>query len=111
MGLDRKLLFHVRGHSEPLIVDLLDYMIVGRYDTENDEIPDIDLEPYDARDYGVSRRHASILVDDDAIKVMDLGSANSTHINGQKLIAHQARILRDGDELRLGRMVIRVNFA
>jgi pSer/pThr/pTyr-binding forkhead associated (FHA) protein len=86
-------------------------MVLGRYDTDTGETPEIDLEEYDAQDLGVSRRHAAILIEDDAVKIMDLGSANATYINGQKLIARQARILRDGDELRLGRMVIRINFA
>ena len=65
---------------------------------------------FDGEDVGTVRDNASP-VDVDALKVIDLGSANATFINGQKLIAHQARILRDGDELRLGHLVIRVHFA
>lgn len=42
---------------------------------------------------------------------MDLGSANATYLNGQKLVANQSRILRDGDELRLAKMIVRINFA
>jgi predicted component of type VI protein secretion system len=110
LGTERKLLLHIRGHDTPLLVELIESMILGRYDTDTGETPEIDLEEYDAQDLGVSRRHAAILIEDDAVKIMDLGSANATYINGQKLIARQARILRDGDELRLGRMVIRVNF-
>ena len=41
---------------------------------------------------------------------MDLGSANATYLNGQKLIPFQARILRDGDELKLGNCGVRVGF-
>ena len=111
LGMERKLLFHVRGHDKPLVVNLSDQLVLGRYDTDTGDTPDIDLQAYGAQDLGVSRRHATILIEDDTLKVIDLGSANATFINGQKLIAHQARILRDGDELRLGRLVIRVNFA
>ena len=39
------------------------------------------------------------------------GSANSTYLNGQRLLPSEPRILRDNDELRLGRLVIRVTFA
>jgi predicted component of type VI protein secretion system len=110
LGTERKLLLHIRGHDTPLLVELIESMVLGRYDTDTGETPDIDLEEYDAQDLGVSRRHAVVLIEDDAVKIMDLGSANATYINGQKLIPRQARILRDGDELRLGRMVIRINF-
>lgn len=111
LGRERKLLLHVRGHDKPLVVHITDMLILGRRDTETGEAPDIDLADYHAQELGVSRRHAAILVEDDTLKVMDLGSANSTYMNGQKLIAHQARILRDGDELRLARLVVRINFA
>lgn len=111
LGAERKLLLHVRGHSQPLVIDLDERLIIGRFDTETGNSPDISLDEFDAEENGVSRRHAAILVEDDAIKVMDLGSANATYMNGQKLIAYQSRILRDGDELRLGKLVFRVNFA
>lgn len=111
LGKERKLVLHVRDHQSPLIVNLTDQLTLGRFDPDTGEHPDVNLEDYDAQEKGVSRRHAAILVEDEALKVMDLGSANATFLNGQKLIAHQARILRDGDELRLARMIIRVHFA
>lgn len=111
LGAERKLLLHVRGFDTPLVVPLVGRLLLGRYDPQTDSAPDIDLEDYDGKQMGVSRRHAEIAVEEDGLKVMDLGSANSTYINGQRLIAHQERILRDGDELRLGQLVMRVNFA
>jgi hypothetical protein len=111
LGAERKLLLHVRGYDTPVVVPLNDRLLVGRYDPQTDSAPDVDLEEYDGKQMGVSRRHAVIEVGEDGLKVMDLGSANSTYINGQRLIAHQERILRDGDELRLGQLVMRVNFA
>lgn len=111
LGSEHKLVLHVRGHDQPLVVPLAQEMILGRYDINTGETPEIDLTPYDAENLGVSRRHAAIVFEDEALKVVDLGSANFTYINGQKLIEHQARILRDDDELRLGNMVVRVSFA
>ncbi|MCD4686074.1 MAG: FHA domain-containing protein [Anaerolineae bacterium] len=111
LGSERKLLLHVRGFDTPLVVPLHDRLLLGRYDAPSDSVPDIDLEEYDGTRLGVSRRHAVITVDEDGLRVMDLDSANHTFINGQRLIAHQERILRDGDELRLGQLVMRVNFA
>lgn len=110
LGKGHQLLLHIRGHAKPLTVNISDQLILGRFDVESKQAPDVGLDEYDAQDLGVSRRHAAILVEDNTLKVMDLGSANATYMNGQKLVAHQARILRDGDELRLGRLVMRVNF-
>jgi pSer/pThr/pTyr-binding forkhead associated (FHA) protein len=41
---------------------------------------------------------------------MDNGSSNGTFLNEQKLIANQPRVLRDGDDLRLGFLVLTVHF-
>lgn len=111
LGKERQLLLHIRGHAKPLVINISDQLVLGRFDVETKQVPDVGLDDYNAQDLGVSRRHAAILIEDNALKVMDLGSANATYMNGQKLVAHQARILRDGDELRLGRLVMRVHFA
>lgn len=111
LGKERQLLLHIRGHAKPLVINISDQLVLGRFDVETKQAPDVGLDDYNAQELGVSRRHAAILVEDNALKVMDLGSANATYMNGQKLVAHQARILRDGDELRLGRLVMRVHFA
>jgi predicted component of type VI protein secretion system len=98
----------VRNAARPLEVCLTDARL-GRFDAETKRRMSIWRNM--ARDAGVSRRHAVILLDDETLKIMDLGSANATYLNGQKLIARQARILRDGDELRLGKMTVHVHFA
>jgi len=48
----------------------------------------------------VSRRHARIVVDGDAVTLEDLGSKNGTRLRGRRLEATAA--LADGDEIRLG---------
>jgi predicted component of type VI protein secretion system len=110
LGAERKLLLHVRNTLKPLEVCLTDKLVLGRFDTETGEAPDVDLAQYGARDSGVSRRHAMIMLEDETLKIVDLGSANATYLNGQKMMARQARILRDGDEIRLGKMTIHVHF-
>jgi len=95
-------------------VDMFNYpqgVVIGRRDPETNERPEVDLAPYDANEQGVSRRHARLHVQEDALRITDLGSANFTFLNGLKLTPHQSRILRDGDELRLGRFKIQVTFA
>jgi hypothetical protein len=86
-------------------------VIVGRaHGSPKLEQPNIDLAPFGAIEQGVSRRHLALVLEHETITVMDLGSANHTYLNGQRLIPYEPRILRDSDELRLGRLVIRTAF-
>jgi pSer/pThr/pTyr-binding forkhead associated (FHA) protein len=39
-------------------------------------------------------------------QLIDLGSANGTYVNGERLEPHVPRLLRQGDRLRLGRVVL-----
>jgi hypothetical protein len=98
-------------NSTPLTLTLKDMTIVGRYNAANKSHPDLDLDPYDAVNSGVSRQHAAFVVEDRIIKIMDMNSANGTFLNGYKLWPYQARVLRDGDEIHFGRMAVRVKFA
>ena len=45
----------------------------------------------------LSRRHARLLLEEDRLKVIDLGSANGTFLNGKKI---QEAVAHPGDELR-----------
>lgn len=85
-------------------------LIIGRLDTESGDKPAIDLYPVGALEKGVSRRHAAIVRKDGSLQIMDNGSPNGTYLNGQKLVPHQARVVRDGDDIRLGHLVLRIKF-
>jgi hypothetical protein len=107
--LDNLLVLTLRDYDvEPIRVDLATEKTIGR--THKNYTPDIDLGPYDAYDRGVSRKHAILRRQSDTIVIIDLNSANSTYLNGQRLVPEQPRIIRDGDEIRLGQLVIRVSF-
>ena len=58
----------------------------------------------------VSRYHAVIEQFGARFRLSDLKSDNGTFVNGQRLAANQSRLLRDGDEIRLGKLVIHVYF-
>jgi pSer/pThr/pTyr-binding forkhead associated (FHA) protein len=75
-----------------------------------DVAPDIDLTPHKAVELGVSRRHVKLTRQSSTIMVQDLGSVNGTFLNGQKLMPYQPRVLRNEDELCLGRMTLRISF-
>lgn len=53
---------------------------------------------------GVSRRHARILLEGSGAAVEDLGSKNGTYVRGRRITAASA--LCDGDQIRLGSVVI-----
>lgn len=84
---------------------------IGRRDPDTGVRPTLDLEPFGAIEKGVSRRHAVIIRrDTGSLQIVDRGSPNGTFLNGQRLVPHQPRILRDGDELRIGMMTLSVRF-
>jgi pSer/pThr/pTyr-binding forkhead associated (FHA) protein len=85
-------------------------MILGRADSSSTQVPDLDLTPYGALEKGVSRMHAAIHRSEDTLTLVDMGSVNGTHLNGQRLIPEQPRVLRDGDEIRLGKLVAHIYF-
>ncbi|MCZ7546292.1 MAG: FHA domain-containing protein [Anaerolineae bacterium] len=85
-------------------------VVIGRSSRDSIMLPDVDLAPYRADAYGVSRLHATLRCRGDTIVISDLGSSNHTFINGQRLHPHELRCLREGDELRLGHLVMKVHF-
>ena len=81
---------------------------IGRVSGDQPILPDIDLTPYDAFAKGVSRLHTTLHVEGDQLTVTDLGSANGTRLNGQKLPPYDPKSLSDGDVLALGLLQLRV---
>ncbi|WP_073259260.1 FHA domain-containing protein [Cryptosporangium aurantiacum] len=55
-------------------------------------------------DYGnVSRRHAELMISAGMPVVVDLGSANGTFVNGERIVPREPRVLRHGDNLQFAR--------
>lgn len=105
-----QLRLYVRGFPEPIMLTLDDMAVVGRSDPKSRILPDVCLDVYGAHQAGVSRQHIALMIEQQFIKVMDLSSSNGTYLNGRKLVPYQSRILRDGDELRLGNLPVRIHF-
>ncbi len=84
---------------------------LGRKDPDTNTLPRVDLTPYDGANKGVSRKHAVIMRKvNGRLYVRDERSNNGTFLNGQRLVPSQERVLRAGDELRLGSLVIQVDY-
>jgi pSer/pThr/pTyr-binding forkhead associated (FHA) protein len=83
---------------------------IGRATEGQPILPDVDLTNYDAFSQGVSRLHAALRVVNSKLVVIDLGSANGTRVNGQKILPHIEYPLNHGDVLALGKLKIQVLF-
>jgi pSer/pThr/pTyr-binding forkhead associated (FHA) protein len=83
--------------------------VIGRLDATRGVFPNIDLTPEGGLEGGVSRRHARIHKQKSQYFIEDLGSANGTFLNGQRLTPYLPHPLHDNDELQLGRVRIQVS--
>ncbi len=81
--------------------------VIGRADPTCDVFPEIDLAPYGGEKEGVSRQHARFRRERDRYTIEDMQSINFTFLNKQRLEANVPTTLKSGDELRLGRIVLR----
>jgi hypothetical protein len=106
------LILGIEEDPRTLIFDATDIteLVMGRVDPKTGEAPEVDLTEYDAIDKGVSRRHAAVVRKDGSLYLVDMSSANGTFLNGQKLVPQQPRVLRDGDDIRLGHLTVRITF-
>jgi pSer/pThr/pTyr-binding forkhead associated (FHA) protein len=94
--------FDVGGKSEVLI---------GREDPVSNIYPDIDLTPHGGEEGGVSRLHAKLFINGSQYLIEDQNSTNFTFVNRQKLAPKTPTPIKDGDEIRLGRVVLKFETA
>lgn len=106
------LVLGIEGEPRSLLFKAIEIeeLVLGRSDPKTGDKPDIDLSDYGAIEKGVSRKHAVINRKDNALYIIDQNARNGTYLNGQKLIAYQERVLRDGDDVRLGHLAIKITF-
>jgi hypothetical protein len=87
-------------------------LVIGRSAQGSVMVPDVDLAEQKGAELGVSRLHISLHYDpsQEAVLVADMNSANGSYLNGQKLLPKEVRVLRHGDELRLGKLKLMISF-
>ena len=83
---------------------------IGRLDPASASFPDVDLTSDGGLEKGVSRRHAKIIRRGSEVFIEDLGSINGTFLNRKKLTPYLPQVLNNGDELQLGKLILRVSF-
>lgn len=82
------------GQAGKLISVKHDKFLIGRSD-------DCHLRP---KSESISRRHCAIVRKEGRILLIDLKSRNGTHVNDKKLDPSKAKILKDGDQIRVGKL-------
>jgi hypothetical protein len=100
----------IESGNNPMVIYPKSEIVLGRRDPNTGAIPDVDLTAYAGYRLGVSRRHSIIRMQEKALFITDLGSSNGTFLNGTRLAPHRPHQLRDGDEVRLGQMALRLYF-
>ncbi|MFL5807141.1 MAG: FHA domain-containing protein [Roseiflexaceae bacterium] len=91
-------------------LDVSEDLLIGRKDNARGIFPDVDLGLDGGYDAGVSRRHAILSHKDNVYRIEDLGSANGTFVGGRRLAPQTATTLADGDEVKCGTLLVRVEF-
>ena len=81
-------------------------IIIGREDPVSGVFPEVDLTPHGGEEGGVSRRHAKLTVRGNQWLIEDLNSVNFTFVNNQKLNPGVPQPLNNGDQIRLGRVLM-----
>ncbi len=99
----------ISGAAQIVILEGRSEYVLGREGQEQ-VVPDVNLNTYGGREKGVSRVHAALRRDRNQVLLIDLGSTNGTRLNGQTVTAHQAVKVENGDEIRLGKLMMKINF-
>lgn len=97
---------HVLNYNRTLHLAGRNEYSLGRVAKGQPILPDFDLSEFDAYNNGVSRLHAVIKTGIGKMSIMDLGSANGTRVNGQKIAANVEYPLKNGDLIAFGKLKI-----
>jgi serine/threonine protein kinase len=79
---------------------------IGRKHKSQPIVPDIDLSPFKAFEWGISRLHASVSVQEEELKITDIGSSNGTWHAGKRLVVNHPYKLVHGDIVYLGKLKV-----
>jgi len=103
----------VKGHEQqPVVVNVSkqQQLVMGRSSADSVLLPDIDLARLGAEEAGVSRVHATLVVNNGVVTITDMNSSNHTFLNGERVYPEEVRVVPEGAELRLGRLYMLVHF-
>ncbi len=85
-------------------------LILGRFDPDSEERPDVDLTAEDQAAWGISRWHAKVIGWRGQYEIQDLGSSNGTWVNQETVEPQTRKHIQTGDEIRLGGCVFYLSY-
>jgi predicted component of type VI protein secretion system len=109
-GVTSTLLIQIRGLKNSLEAYPRDRLLVGRNGPLSQVKVNLDLTPYNGESLGVSRLHAEIRFTKNTLALIDLESDNGTFVNEARLFPHEVRVLRNGDDVRFGKLGVKFTF-
>ena len=101
-----RLIIPISGRQ--VVLPLQKQIRIGRKDPRRAAHPEVDLTQDIDATAGISRLHAAILPTTQGIAIIDLNSVNGTQVNNYRLPPHLPYALNNGDELKLGNLLIHV---
>jgi pSer/pThr/pTyr-binding forkhead associated (FHA) protein len=108
IGVATKIALVVKNMRAKIILQVVDPLVIGRLDSENDTKLFIDLSPFGAELLGVSRRHLRLWSENNQLFVEDLASTNGTLFNGVRLPKNTPQRIHHGDQITLGGFEIEI---
>src|SRR5690606_16644563 len=96
LGPDGVLILQVGAEAAPTMfrIKMKKEVVLGRVTDYSEGTTYINLAPHGADAGGVSRRHARLMRDNNAVYLMDLNSTNGTRLNGEPLATSAERRLQ-----------------
>jgi len=109
---EKGIAIYVEGEFNPAYIDAGEEFVLGRKVGATSEISQglLDLSPMGGYSQGLSRKHAVVRWTEHGYEIMDLGSANGTWLNEEKLAPQKYYPLASGSHLRLGSMRLVVRY-
>ena len=100
----------VKGDDQSIAIPLAEKVYIGRNIVAGVFASYIDLAPYGALRYGMSRIHAMIDASTDQFHIMDLGSTNGSTIGDERMESFRAYPIKDNTEVILGQFPILIQY-
>ncbi|MEK6256428.1 MAG: FHA domain-containing serine/threonine-protein kinase [Chloroflexota bacterium] len=102
---DTQVSLHIMNTGQIILLDRGKKYLLGR--TNSDRNPDIDLTQFKEHEWGISRLHAELNLED-KVTIRDLESVNGTWLLGNKLSPWEETTLKHGEIISLGKLKLQV---
>jgi pSer/pThr/pTyr-binding forkhead associated (FHA) protein len=100
--------FHPDGKGSTRFELDQDSILIGLSDPEAGIVPDLDLAPFQPPNAAtISRRHARLYWDDQALYLEDLNSTNGTRVNGARVSPDRPMRIMPGSTMNFGPLAAR----